>query len=300
MKKYFTILNLLLIAAGIYFGVKAFYRTATIRLDHGPLAKGNSELSSSSEDEIRQPLTHYQPIIERNIFDTKNEEEEEKKPEVKGDDKKELEETKLKLKLWGTVSGDTKKAYAVIEDTKEKKQNLYREGDTVQNATIKKILREQLVLSVNGKDEILKMEEKKSAGGGRERGDRARERPAVKTSSASPSSEGEASQKVSLKRSEIDEAVGDINNLMKQARLRPHFKNGKPDGITITRIRPNSIFRKLRLRSGDILTGINGNEIESVDDALGFYNNLKSSSEVAVQIKRRGQLKNIDYAIDDE
>jgi general secretion pathway protein C len=300
IKRYFVILNVLLITAAIYFGVKAFYRMGTVQLDYTPLTGESDQSASFSEDETSQPVAHYNSIIERNLFNTK-EKEEIIQEEPKEEEDKELEETKLSLKLWGTVSGNSKKAYAVIEDTKERKQNLYREGDTIQNAVVKKILREELILSVNGKDESLKMEERKA--GPRPAGIGQDDRPGVGPASAlSPPSEAEPdseARKIALKRAEVEEAISDVNNLMQQVRIRPHFKNGKPDGLTLTRIRPDSIFRKLGLRSGDVLTGIDGNPIESVDDALKFYNSLKTSSNVGIQLRRRGKVETIDYNIEE-
>lgn len=67
--------------------------------------------------------------------------------------------------------------------------------------------------------------------------------------------------------------------------------------MILTHIRNDSIFNELGLKSGDIVKGVNGQEIESVDDALKFYNNLKSSSSVQLQIERRGQEKSISYQI---
>jgi len=43
---------------------------------------------------------------------------------------------------------------------------------------------------------------------------------------------------------------------------------------------------------------VDGKDIESVDDALKFYQNLQLSSKVQLQIKRRGRLKTIDYHIE--
>jgi general secretion pathway protein C len=58
-------------------------------------------------------------------------------------------------------------SYAVIEDKKATGQNLYRVGDRVQDALIKMILREGVVLDVGGgKDEILQIEEMAAASGG--------------------------------------------------------------------------------------------------------------------------------------
>ncbi|MDM8550452.1 type II secretion system protein GspC [Desulfobacterales bacterium HSG2] len=291
MKKYLIILNLLLIPAITYFGVKAFYRTMTAQLDHIPMPQAVSQSVVSSQDETRHPLSYYNPVIERNLFNTKDREVEQPKEEPKKEESRELEETTLKLALWGTVSGNENRAYAVIEDKKERKQNLYREGDMILNAIVKKILREQVILSVNDKDEILKMAKKKP----RERGRRSsRER-----SRSKPRAEKRSSQNIKIARSKVEEAISDVGSLMKTAKIKPHFKDGKPDGLTLTRVKRKSIFRKLGLRSGDIIMGVDGTPIESVDDALKFYNSLKSSSNVALEIKRRGRMKNIEYEVQD-
>ncbi len=105
-------------------------------------------------------------------------------------------------------------------------------------------------------------------------------------------------RQIALKREQIEGAVSDLNSLMSQVKIRPHFKDGQPDGIALSNIRSNSIFRKMGLRNGDILMGVNDQNIQSVDDALGFYNNLKSSSNVSVKIKRRGRLNTIEYTIE--
>lgn len=279
MKRYFAALNILLIAVIVYFSVKAFYKVATADLNNAPSREVTTRHVISSEDVTVHPMPYYREIVERNLFNSK-----------KGNgqhterlDIETLEPTDLKLKLLGTVSGNNKKAYAVIEDTAKKHQDLYRIGDSIQNATLKMILREKVILRVNGKDEILNIEE---ASGSR------------KTGIVSKRAGMATSQNITLKRSRIESAVKDVNNLMKQVRIRPHFRNGKPDGLRLTGIRPNSIFYNMGLKSGDIITGVNNNNIESVDDVLKFYQSLQSSSSVQLQIKRRGRPKTINYNIE--
>ena len=101
-------------------------------------------------------MSDYHEIIDRNLFNTKRTQIQ-KSTAV---DLERLKQTKLNLKLIGTVSGDRKMAYAVIEDVKTRKQNLYRAGDTIQNASIKMVLRKKVVLRVNNQDEILVMDER--------------------------------------------------------------------------------------------------------------------------------------------
>ena len=72
-----------------------------------------------------------------------------------------LKKTDLKLKLWGTITGNGVRAYAIIEEGTKREQKLYKVGETVQNATIKIILREKVILSVEGKDELLVIETKR-------------------------------------------------------------------------------------------------------------------------------------------
>ena len=96
----------------------------------------------------------------------------------------------------------------------------------------------------------------------------------------------------------IEEAVADLNSLMKQVRIRPHFKDGVPDGLTLSGVRSNSIFNEMGFRNGDVIVGVNGKNIESVDDALSLYQNLQSSDSVQVQIRRRGRMQTIDYRIE--
>ena len=150
MKIYFNILNVFLISSAIYFGVNAFYITTTGKLDHGDPAISTGKQISSPEKATVHPISYYNTIIKRNLFNTKKETDKIEPVNIET-----LKQTDLKLKLWGTVTGDSGKTYAVIEEQKERKQNLYEVGDTIQNATVKIILREKVVLNVSGKDEIL-------------------------------------------------------------------------------------------------------------------------------------------------
>lgn len=279
MKQFTAIFNIFLTTAALYFSVNAFYKLVTSRLDHGPLTRIISMQVLSIEDINQHSLSYYKTISERNLFNIK------KKPEQKSNEVniEALKQTELKLKLWGTVTGNKDEIYAVIEDPKGRKQNLYRIGDTVQNAIVKMILREKVILNVDGKDEFLEMEEMYSSGKPIKR----YESPGTKIS-----------QKKVIKRSQIENAVKNISQLMKQVKIRPHFENGISDGLSLSGIRPNSIFRKMGLKNGDILVGVEGNTIESVDDALKLYESLKTSSSVTLEIKRRGQPQTINFNIE--
>ena len=199
---------------GSYFSVNAFYKVATAPFDHALPSSVATKPVVSPKDVTRHPLSYYKPVIERNLFNTKTKTgQQPKKLDIEN-----LKPTDLKLKLFGTVTGDKNKAYAVIEETEKRRQNLYRVGDTIQNASIKMILREKVVLRVNGKDEILGIEEVSS--GSRDSGRPSsianrrsqKKRPFKRSSTAD-------SQNITLDRSKIESAVKNVNDLMKTVRI---------------------------------------------------------------------------------
>lgn len=289
IKRYFVIADLILIAAVAYFTVDLFYRFVNLKVDTAPTHQAG-DVKGSVGEKIRKPaLSAYAPISNRNLFKvTTVKQVEPSKPEPKAENIKDMEETRLKVKLWGTVWGENaQKTYAVIEDQIRREQSLYQEGDMIQTAIVKKILREKVILNVNGKDEILFMEDNTQ---GRRLGKAItpQKSPVRKVSSVPP-----GQNRVTLHRSQITSAVRNIHQLLRQAKIQ-----SRPDGLTLSRIRPNSIFTRLGLKDGDVIKGVDGRSIKSVDDALAFYNSLKDSSSVNLLIKREGMLQTINYEIE--
>ncbi len=268
---YHTIFNLLVLSIIIYIGVGLFYRvvrarvrqvdTKTFVVQHIPDDKGHQ----------KPPLDDYRLIVDRNIFgSTDRTPEEVKAEEIEG-----LEPTSIKIALLGTVTGNPQNTVAVIEETDKRKQSLYKVGDSIKNAVIKMILRGKVVLRVENRDEILTMEE--AAARRTERGRRA-------------SMPRERGTTITVSRSDIERSFKDFSKLLSGVSIRPH-----PDGLLMSRIKPGSIFRKLGLKNGDIVQGINDKNIKSLDDMQDLYEKLKSGSRLALQIKRRGQTKTINY-----
>ena len=281
-KHYFTLINFILVTAAVYFSVTVFYKIVTPQLEYFDLSFVSGKDDPSYKEDTHFPISFYRTICDRNLFGASIKE---RKEDIVDDVNVDtLRQTELKLKLLGTVTGDKENAYAVIEGENGKEQNLYRAGDKIQNATVRMVLREKVVLSVNGKDEILNIEKpdgNQKAGHTFKRMRR----------------EGQK-RKVTLKSSQIENAVNDVSQLLKQVRIRPHFENGMPDGYRLAGIKPDSIFKKMGLRNGDIVVGYDGKKIESMDDAMNLYDNLKSSSGAQLQVKRNGRIETIEYNIE--
>ncbi|MBF0224445.1 MAG: type II secretion system protein GspC [Desulfobacterales bacterium] len=288
IKRLFLGIYLLLLTSLIYLGVLSFYRVLSSKIAIPPSAIGysNDIYIKNKAQKIYKPIQSYASIKERNIFNSQND-----KAEIKEEIQEviDLPETTLNLKLYGTIAGQNTNSYAIIEDSKTKKQDLYSVGDTIQNAKITRILKEQVILSLNGKDQTLSMEKND---------DKSLKRSGQPYSSNQPPSLSYGDiQTVNVQKTQIDDAFNNLPALMGQINIRPYIEQGRPEGLLVSRVQPNSIFTQLGLESGDIIKGVNGEAISSVDDALKFYDQLRSASSVSLQIKRKGQDKTIDFNI---
>jgi general secretion pathway protein C len=290
VNRYFTIANLLLAAAGVYFCVSIFYAVLTAGLDSvpPPVPAAGRTLSAGPESPVG--VSDYQAIVDRNLFNSGKKPLAEPGKGAAGIDVDKLKQTGLKLKLWGTAIGPGGHLYAAIEDPKTREQLLYRAGDTVQKASVKMVLRQKVVLNVDGRDEVLIQEAPGIV--------RAAAPGSAAEAAPAPRLAAEPSEQVAVTGEQIEKAMEDVGDLLTQATFRPHIEDGRPAGISITGIKPNAIFRKLRLRNGDVITGVNNQSITSVDDAMKVFGTLSADGPIQVQVKRRGREETLEYKID--
>ena len=287
--------NLVALFVIIYIGVNTFYRVVGIKL-HQAAGPRIVVLKDAKVDgtEVVKP-SNYKAITGRNIFGAEEKAAPPPEPEVK--EIETLEPTTLDLSLLGTIAGSEETARAIIFDRKKKSQNIYRIEDTVQGAVIKQILRGKVVLRVDGRDEILYMVEDNKPGGKKKTAKRDIRSRRSKPSARETTKEKVDEEVISLSHEDLKKSMENINDLMTQVRVRPYFRRGKPEGLIISQIQPDSVFSDLGLMNGDILVNVNGKQITSPEEAFTLYNSLKSGSEVSIEITRRGQKKMFSYQI---
>ena len=270
---YRPLIILLAITILSYLSVDIFYRVASAHLVRIRAEGISVEKTIPPKITKKQPLNFYSSVSERNIFGTTG------KAIAKGQiDIAELKPTTLNLTLLGTVAGNRDFDYAVIEETDKKEQGLFRTGDTVASATVVKIMRGMVVLRVDGRDEILIMEVK----------------PDKKTGITNQAVSGSKSS-ITVRKTEIDEALKDVSKILTQARIRPYFSDGKSDGFIISRIKRGSIFQKMGMQNGDVIQSVNDEPIKSPEEMMELYTGLKSGSAISLNIKRRGERQDLEY-----
>jgi len=282
-KLYSTIFNLVALFVVLYIGVDLFYKIVRAQLRDVDTQEIVMVQIPHVKRYKRPPLNDYRAVKDRNIFGSL----EEASEGVRPSDIETLEPTTLKIALLGTVAGDKQTAVAVIEETDKRRQGLYKVGDSVQDAIVKMILRGKVVLRVGDKDEVLTMEESSSE----------RASPSKTEKEGRVSRAPRRGTSITLRRSDIQKSLGNINTLLSQVRIRPHFTDGRADGLALSHIKAGSIFAKLGLRDGDIVQGVDDSRIESPDDILSFYNKLRSGSRISLQINRNGRQRTINYRL---
>jgi len=156
------LVKLLIIFALVFAAVSIWYSRVDENLRRDSVPKAQVvEAQPEKKTEILRKENDYTIIVRRNIFQAvvvKTE------PVVEDIKPATLEPTKLKLSLMGTISGSDRDARAIISDEVKRKQDIYQVGDSVQGAMIKTIDRGKVVLSVNGKDEVLTLKDRQGGG----------------------------------------------------------------------------------------------------------------------------------------
>jgi general secretion pathway protein C len=203
-----------------------------------------------------------------------------------------LEQLVINLRLKGTIAGDKARTQAIIADSRTKMDRIYRIGSKVENAVIKKIMWDKVILSLDGQEAVLAMG---IAQGG-----------SVFASSADSKKltgpglpGGSDSRQIILNPSTIDEVLKNISQSQSQVAVQPHLENGKPAGVKLSGAQVDSLMSETGIRSGDIIKSVNGQAIKSMNDAMRIYENLKTSGAkyAAVQILRDGRLMTIYYHV---
>jgi len=102
---------------------------------------------------------------------------------------------------------------------------------------------------------------------------------------------------VSIKRKELAYYAGNFDAIWQNIKIQEQMESGKLSGFKVEWIKKDSVFAKLGLQEGDIITGINGKAVTSVSEAIKIYQNLNAIDNLTIDIKRNNQERQLDYAI---
>lgn len=101
--------------------------------------------------------------------------------------------------------------------------------------------------------------------------------------------------KFKIKKSLRDEMMSDMSNILTQARA---VQIQNPDGtlsFSMQEIVPGSIFSNLNIQDGDIINNINGKPINSLNEIMSQFGQLKTRDEYEIKLKRNGEEITYEY-----
>jgi type II secretion system protein C len=271
----------------LVLGLVGYFFTSAVlellRVGSEPVLEPQSapaEAISKGEATMR-PLEDYNIIYERNLFGASPEQTSAPQEEVSLEDIPTAEKS-LGLKLIGTVAGDDPAtSFAIIENKSSPKQELYHEGDKAGEVLVKKILRNKVIVDAGRGEELLALELQ-------ETGRKIEFSPAPQSAVRE---RGPVSREQSLRfdRAEVEASLGNVDQVIQELSISPFMRAGKPAGFRIGRLPSDSILVAMGLRTGDLITGVNDQEITGPEQAAEFFQTLKQGGDVTINVaKGRG------------
>jgi general secretion pathway protein C len=81
----------------------------------------------------------------------------------------------------------------------------------------------------------------------------------------------------------------DLARVLMQATAEPWMENGQIVGFKLSQIDEGSIYSKAGLTDGDLITGLNGEELSSVAGSIKLLQSLKGADHLEVDVRRGDQ-----------
>jgi general secretion pathway protein C len=213
----------------------------------------------------------------------------------------ELQRTSLPLKLlaimFAPAPADPRWSMAIIRDNDAKTAGPYAIGSKLREATVSEIDEVRVYLDFGGgRIEYLELLDRPTPPPG-----------APAAAPAAPTDPFAAELDKGIKKvgenryevqhSTLDALLGNMGALSRAARIVPEMRDGKSIGFRLFSIKPDGPFGKIGLQNGDVISAINGLEMNSPDKALEVYTKLKTANHLSVGLERNGEKITEDYNI---
>jgi type II secretion system protein C len=297
--KHFWVVHVVFVVCVAWLASHLFILLIEDRIVNLPRADA-ARKSSPPAGSAPEPYDRYSPVTERNIFS----------PGDRGEKLLPLVDRGASVSaggvagggkgsssgnyfLVGTITGPGGNSWAILQEKGSRKQQIFRVRGNIDGGKIVRVSRNQIQIERDGKRETLSLSEERTGF-----------RPAGKLlpPPAPGPSKGEQVKRLSanrflVNREDVTAAVGNINQFMTQARLRPYFEKGKPSGYSVSEIVPGSLMEKLGLKNNDIIKKVNGMLVTRPEEVMQAYGQLQRDSNIEVEVERGGRAEVLRYEI---
>lgn len=228
----------------------------------------------------------YDAIIKRNIFNIDG-----TVPDSSDSNEKfcpaESRPSSLAYKVTGIIfGGDAKSSTVLLEQNSGNKQLVFKLGDNLLPGTvISDITQDRVYITSKNCPEYLALNYPELP---------SQKRIANKSGNSNVSYSENGFERVGNDTTVTKQWVNDIltnklSSALEDARAIPYVVGGQVKGFSITQIVPDSVYSKLGLKNGDIVSSINGIELNDAARAIQTLNSLRSETKIELDITRDGQ-----------
>jgi len=291
-QKHIVAINFLLIGLATYFAAKCVTEIIAMRVEPTPLSSKASKTMMQPDMRPRD-RTGYETIVERDIFNLVPIQKAAQVPVVED----------LRVKLDGIATSTSGKPYAVIEDPGGA-QSVYGLGDDVPNAgKLVEIRKDRVIIDRGGGSRVaLELPKDELASVGSAPVSMAPMGVRIPAGRA-PVNDSMMGQDVirmgpthfAVSRSALDKDLANPGELFTQMRAVPNMQNGKSNGFALSEIQQGSLFDKIGLQNGDVVSAVGGEAISDPTRAIEMLKGLRDQRNVSIQIIRHGRPLTITY-----
>lgn len=282
-KRHITYLNIFLGAAAILLALLFLKDIASSKKDLP--GKDASPALSITADQRRILLEEYALVLKNNPFGFPGGE---IRP-LSASSGARAVRTNTDMTLIGTVVGPRQLSYAIFQDTTGM-QEVFKVGEPVLELGTLSDVETDRVRIRDGEEahELLLAdvaEEKVSnASPGNSR-----------MTSAFARKVGKGTYVVDQRR--VQQAIENPTQMMTDARLRPHIRNGQEEGFLLSEVKTGGIYHSLGLRNGDVLLRINEYDISNPEIALQAFTAPRGMNRIQIDLLRAGSKMTMTYQI---
>jgi len=195
----------------------------------------------------------------------------------------------FKLKLVGTaIAEDPEHTVAVIESG-DGKHRSYHEGEHIGEVLIVEILRARVIVETEQGEDFITLSRSLTLS----RPLTAKSEPSGANQSPVPvvsrinSSNNRRDQTLYLDGKALIAELGNVDDKIQDVNVDTVNIYGRPAGVRIYPIEPDSIFSKIGLKNGDVIKEVDGLEIFSPEQAIAIFKKLKAGDDVDIKVKAR-------------
>lgn len=228
---------------------------------------------------------------------------------------RDLPQTTLRLALIGVIfSSNQEKAVAIIQEKESTTEAaIYRVGDQLPGSSVlREILTDRVILLRAGNHEILLLEDLSStAAPGMAKKtsptvDRAARRGETRPRPPSQPREDDDDEgnggndtgaSLNINREDLNERIADLQALASEISAEVYQVEGAQQGYRLQAGSGSELLGQLGLKSGDILTEVNGMPLNSAGDAMQAYTKAKNEEMIQIQFIRDGKPQTVEYFI---